>query len=96
MQWCQRLEADYGMDPRIWQSLDGPSFRHSSKLQQYELTSTPLELVFLAAYESENGLVSHQWKERPISRANFICLSTGERQGQEVGVGGLLCGGLLG
>ena len=32
MQWCQRLEADYGMDPRICQSLDGPSFRHSSKL----------------------------------------------------------------
>jgi hypothetical protein len=25
------LEADYGMDPWIWQSLDGPSFRHSSK-----------------------------------------------------------------
>jgi hypothetical protein len=32
MQWCQRLEADYGMDPRVWQALDGPSFRHSSKL----------------------------------------------------------------
>jgi hypothetical protein len=32
VQWCQRLEADYGMDPRIWQSLDGPSFHHSSKL----------------------------------------------------------------
>jgi hypothetical protein len=31
MQWCQRLEADYGMDPRIWQSLDGPSFHLSSK-----------------------------------------------------------------
>jgi hypothetical protein len=25
MQWCQRLEADYGVDPLIWQSLDGPS-----------------------------------------------------------------------
>jgi hypothetical protein len=46
--------------------------------QQYELTSTPLELVSLAAYESENVLVGHQWKERPIGRANFICLSTGE------------------
>jgi hypothetical protein len=56
--------------------------------QQYELTSTPLELVSLAAYESENGLVGHQWKERPIGRAKFICLSTGECQGQEVGVGG--------
>jgi hypothetical protein len=42
----------------------------------------------LAAYVSEDGLVSHQWKERSIVRADFICLSTGERQGQEVGVGG--------
>ena len=32
VRWCQRLEADYGMDPRLWQSLDGPSFRLSSKL----------------------------------------------------------------
>jgi hypothetical protein len=32
MQWCQRLEADYGVNPWIWQSLDGPSFRLSSKL----------------------------------------------------------------
>jgi hypothetical protein len=45
-------------------------------------------LLSLAAYVSEDGLVGHQWKERPIGRANFICLSTGERQGQEVGVGG--------
>jgi hypothetical protein len=46
------------------------------------------ELVSLAAYVSEDGLVGHQWKERPIGHAIFICLSTGERQGQEVGVGG--------
>jgi hypothetical protein len=45
--------------------------------QQYELTSTQ-ELVSLAAYVSEDGLVGHQWKERPIGRANFICLNTGE------------------
>jgi hypothetical protein len=44
--------------------------------------------VSLAAYESEDGLVSHQWKERPIGCANFICLIAGERHGQEVGVGG--------
>ena len=55
--------------------------------QQYELTSTP-ELLSLAAYVSEDGLVSHQWKEGPIGSTNFICLSTGERQGQEVEVGG--------
>jgi hypothetical protein len=46
------------------------------------------ELVSLAAYISEDGLVGNQWKERPIGCANFICLSTGERHGQEVGVGG--------
>jgi hypothetical protein len=44
--------------------------------------------VSLAAYVSEDGLVGHQWKERPIGLANFICLNTGGRQGQEVGVGG--------
>jgi hypothetical protein len=48
------------------------------------------------AYVSKDGLVRHQWKERPIGPANFICLSTGECQGQEVGVGGRACGGLLG
>jgi hypothetical protein len=55
--------------------------------QQYELTSTP-ELLTLAAYVSKDGLASHHWKERPIGLANFICPSTGERQGQKVGVGG--------
>jgi hypothetical protein len=42
----------------------------------------------LAAYVPEDGLVCHHWKERPLGLANFICLSTGERKGQEVGVGG--------
>jgi hypothetical protein len=42
--------------------------------------------VSLAAYVSEDDLVGHQWKERLIGLANFICPSTGERQGQEVGV----------
>jgi hypothetical protein len=52
----------------------------------------------LAAYVSEDGLVSHQWKERSIGHANFICPSTwgmpgprsgsgcvGERVGERVG-----------
>jgi hypothetical protein len=47
-----------------------------------------LELVSLAAYVLEDVLIGHQWKERPIGRSNFIYLSIGERQGQEVGVGG--------
>jgi hypothetical protein len=50
--------------------------------------AVPLELVSLAACVLEDGLVGHQWKERPIGRANFICLSAGEHQGQGVGVGG--------
>jgi hypothetical protein len=39
--------------------------------QHYEITSTP-ELLTLAAYVSKDGLVGHQWKERPIGQANFI------------------------
>jgi hypothetical protein len=54
----------------------------------------------LAAYVSDDDLVGHLWKERPIGLANFIYLSTGEHQGQEVGVGerevGGDFGGLLG
>ena len=60
--------------------------------QHYELTSTP-ELLTLAAYVSKDGLVGHHWKERPIEHANFICPSTGIRQGQKVGVGGRGVGG---
>jgi hypothetical protein len=54
--------------------------------QHYELTSTP-ELLTIAAYVTEDGLVGHHWKERPIGLANFICPSTGECQGQKEWVG---------
>jgi hypothetical protein len=54
--------------------------------QHYELASTP-ELLTLAAYVSKDGLVGHHWKERANGLANFICPSTGEHQGQKVGVG---------
>ena len=47
----------------------------------------------LAAYVSEDGLVGHHWEERPLGLANFICLSTGECQGQEVGMVGYGGGG---
>ena len=53
--------------------------------QQHELTSTP-ELVSLAAYVAEDGLVGYHWEERLLGLANFICPSTGECQGQDVGV----------
>ena len=55
--------------------------------QHYELTSNP-ELLTLAACVSKDGLVGHHWKERPIGLANFICPSTGECQGQKMGMGG--------
>jgi hypothetical protein len=42
----------------------------------------------LPAYVAEDGLVGHHWEERPLGLANFICPSTGEHQGQEVGVMG--------
>ena len=56
--------------------------------QQYVLTNTLPQLLSLAAYVAEDSLVGHQWKERPMGLANFLCLSTGECQGQELGVGG--------
>ena len=48
MQWCQRLEADYGMDPRVWQSLDGLSFHLYTKDKQAEKEireATPFSIV---------------------------------------------------
>jgi hypothetical protein len=42
----------------------------------------------LAAYVAEDGLVGHHWEERPLGLAKFICPSTREDQGQEMGVGG--------
>jgi hypothetical protein len=46
------------------------------------------ELMSLAAYVAEDGLVGHHWEEWPLGLANFIWPNTGERQSQEVGVGG--------
>jgi hypothetical protein len=42
----------------------------------------------LAAYVAEDGLVDHHRKKKPLGLANFLCPSTGECQGQEMGVGG--------
>ena len=44
------MEADYGMDPRVWQSLDGPSFRLSSKT---------CSTMFIAAL----FIIARSWKE---------------------------------
>jgi hypothetical protein len=48
----------------------------------------PPELLSLAVYVAEDGLIGHHWEERPLCIANFICPSTGKCQGQEAGVGG--------
>jgi hypothetical protein len=51
------------------------------------LVRAKLTMNFDNILSSEDGLVGHHWEERPLGLANFIC-PTGERQGQEVGVGG--------
>jgi hypothetical protein len=48
----------------------------------------PPELVSLAAYVAEDGLVGHHWEEGSLSLANFICSSTVEHKAQELGMGG--------
>jgi hypothetical protein len=45
-------------------------------------------IISLDAEKAFDGLVGHLWEERSLGIANFICPSTGEFQGQEVGVGG--------
>ena len=62
------------------------------KLKTWE--SSLIHSVLLCWFKmSDAGLVGHHWEERPLGLANFICPSTGERQGQEVGVGGEGSGG---
>jgi hypothetical protein len=51
--------------------------------------------VSITAYVAEVGLVGHHWEERPPGLANFICPSTGEHQGQDVGMGGERSGGRM-
>jgi hypothetical protein len=53
----------------------------------------PPELLSLAAYVAEDGLVGLHWEERPIGLANFICPSTGEHQGKRSGSGWVGDGG---
>ena len=40
------------------------------------------------AYVAENGLVGHQWEERPVVLGRLNAPSVGECQGREAGVGG--------
>jgi hypothetical protein len=51
-------------------------------------SNNPILKMGYRANLAKGGLVGHHWEERSLGLANFICPSTGERQGQEVGVGG--------
>ena len=46
-----------------------------------------------AAYVAEDGLVRHQWEERPFCPMKALCSSIGECQDREAGVGGLVSRG---
>jgi hypothetical protein len=47
-----------------------------------------------AAYVAKDGLVGHQWEERPfLGPVKALCTSVGECQGQEMGVSRLLSKG---
>jgi hypothetical protein len=86
------LTVSYWMEHRApnggaRESIQGAKGSATLYVQHYELISTP-ELLTLAAYVSKDGLVGHHWKERPIGHANFICPSTGECQGQKMGMAG--------
>jgi hypothetical protein len=42
-----------------------------------------------AACVAEDGLIHHQWKERPLVLSQVLCPSIGECHDQEEGVDGL-------
>ena len=55
MQWCQRLEADYGMDPQVWQSLD--SLNKHSKLRKAKYKIYGLSIKGIPGSEMEQNPV---------------------------------------
>ena len=51
-------------------------------------------LIALAAYAAKDGLVGHQWEERPfLGPVRVLCPSIGACLCQGVGMGGLESGG---
>jgi hypothetical protein len=47
-------------------------------------------LMALAACVVEDGLVDHQWEERPFDPVKALCPSVGKYQDQDKGVVGLV------
>jgi hypothetical protein len=66
LQWCQRLEADYGMDPWIWQSLDGPFFVSAPNFVSVTFSMGVLFLI------PRRGKVSTHWSWFLLS---FMCFT---------------------
>jgi hypothetical protein len=67
---CSQSSVGWNTEPLMKELEKAPKeLKGSATLQeeqQYELTSNPSELVSLAAYVAEDGLVGHQWEERPL------------------------------
>jgi hypothetical protein len=68
--------------PHTWES---PGINLTKKVKDLYVENTKTSKKEI---EDLDGLVGHHWKERPIGHTNFVCPSTGERQGQKGGVGG--------
>ena len=68
MQWCQRLEADYGMDPRIWQSLDGEYY---SAIKNNEF------MKFLAKWMDLEGIILSEVTQSQRNSHNMYSLISG-------------------
>ena len=49
----------------------------------HQLQTQESQVLVLLITLTLDGLVGHHWKERPIGYTNFICPSTGARQGQK-------------
>jgi hypothetical protein len=47
-------------------------------------------LMALASYVAEDGLVDHQWEEKPLVFQRFCAPYIGKCEGQEVGLSGLV------
>jgi hypothetical protein len=85
---CSQSSIRWSTGPPMEELEKVPKELKGSATLRWNNRDYPVPLVSLAAYVAEDGPVSHHWEERHLDLANFICPSTGEWQGQEVGVGG--------
>jgi hypothetical protein len=87
MQWCQCLEADYGMDPQIWQSLDGPSFLSTEEwiqkmwyiyiIEYYSAIKNNEFMKFLGKWMDLEGIILSEVTQSQKSSHNMYSLISG-------------------